>query len=309
MNAGASKRLQLHAWLRETAWYDLLGIGLVMMVVVSLATLGAERGSLRAGLRLLPLLALAFLLLGKLAVVGYGGLRRRRAAAHLSWGEQLVALAPLGLLAWIRTDRANLRSCLAWILRRPHPAPAIGRTLSTQGKSIYGTVFAMVIFSTFVDLPLNVFIVTVMVKDPQIQLIVHAVCLVLAAYTLMWILGDRHALAGSAHVLGESALHLRVGNRLSADIDFTAIVRAEAISISAAVWRAQHSVWRSRTMRATPVDPPNLVLQLDMDAGVRLTKWQVEQPAAEYLFLYLDQPSVLVALIADRQKGLSCPHV
>ncbi len=61
-------------------------------------------------------------------------------------------------------------------------------------------------------------------------------------------------------------------------------------------------------MRATPVDPPNLVLQLDVTAGTRLIKWQVEQAAAEYLFLYLDQPSLLVALIAEQKKGLSSAH-
>ncbi len=308
MKLGPSKRLPLFVLLRETAVYDLLGIGLVMFVVGALCSLGAEPGSLRAGLRSLPLYVLGFLLAGKLAAGGYRGLARRRAATHLSWGEQLVTLLPLGLLAWIRTDRANLRSCLAWVLRRPHPAQPPGRALSTRAKSIYGTVFAAVILSILVDLPINALIVSVMVKDPELRSIVHLVCLGLALYTPMWTVGDRYAIAGSTHVLGEQTLHLRVGNRLSADIPFHAIVQAEAISISAAEWRSQHGVLRSRTMRSTPVDPPNLVLQLDLAAGVSLTKWQVEQPAAEFLFLYLDQPSLLVALLAERKNDLSCPH-
>jgi hypothetical protein len=165
-------------------------------------------------------------------------------------------------------------------------------------RSSYSTYVLVALFSTLIDLPLNGFIASVVVRDPLIQNRIHVLCGALAVYSLVWILGDRWLMQGSSHVLGETTLDLKIAARLTAQIPLTAIAACEAISDGAA-WRQRHAVARNDTLTATPADAPNIVLTIADYAAVPVVHWQVERRAPRYLFLYVDEPSGLAAALGE----------
>ncbi len=281
----------------EMSWSYLFGLVFFLMTSGVILAMGASKGSPRAAIMSLAKAAVCSLMVAKLLSGGYGGVTRWRAAR--TWPARLAALTPSLLTGWMRMDRANFHACLAWLARRPQPLRPPGKAFGFGARSSYSTFVLIGMVSTFVDLPLNAFIASVMVHDPVIATRIHLVCLALAGYTLMWIMGDRWLMQGSSHVLGATVLDLKVAGRLAAQIPRSAIESCEAFDGGAAAWCLRHAVPRSATLTSTPADSANIVVVIDQDAVVQLTHWQVERPAPRYLFLYVDEPAQLAAAVRD----------
>jgi hypothetical protein len=286
-------------YLNAMSWSYLLGLAFFLFCTGFVLTVGAARHSTRGALFPIIVKLIACLILAKVIAGGYPGFARARAAAARGegWAGRIRALLPVLLLAWPRMDAANLRACGKWLARRPHPARPPGTAFGFLDKSAYSTWLMMGLVTTFVDLPVNGLLISVMVHDPVIALRVHLICAALALYALVWMLGDHWQMKGSAHVLGPLTLELKSGSRLAASIPRSAIVGCALMGGNAAAWRKRHAVPAHDTLTSTPADEPNLVLALDPQAGVMLTHWQVSRAAPRYLFLYLDQPAQLVAAL------------
>ena len=268
-------------WLSGASWSYMFGLIFFAFCVAAILSLGAERGSLRDAMPSYVAKAALLLIIAKM----------------LAQGSSFREL-PVRVLAWARMDRANLRACIHWIMRRPHAPPPPGLAISFLAKSSYSTIVAMGIFSTFVDLPLNAMIATVMTPDPVIQSRIHILFSVLAVYSLVWILGDRYMMQGSYCMVGASHVDVKMAGRLEAHIPRCAIVRCEPVGEGgAAGWCKRHGVPSSEMLVSTPADSATVMLEIDPGAGVTLTSWQVERKAPKYLFLFVDQPSMIVSAL------------
>lgn len=296
----ASTRLMARSlsWLAETSWSYLLG--LVFFIVTSglIVTIAAAPGSVRAAMGPLATKAALLLMLAKMLSQYRGFQRLQTASARgATLTHRGAALIPLPLIAWSRLDRANLRACLAWIARRPHPPRPPGRTLYFLQKSSYGTVVMILLVGIFGELPMHATIVSVMVKEAALQHQVQLILLALALYSLFWVVGDRRAMLGSSYVVGLTALDLKVGNRFSASIPLKAITSCEAVSGGEGEWRKRRGLPRGVTLVATPADVPNVMIAIDPAAGVKVVHWQIERPAPAYLFLFADEASQLIGAL------------
>jgi len=291
-------------WLLETSWSYLLGLAFFLMTVTILLSLGAAAATPRAALPGMTNKLILLVLLAKMAS-DYAGLARFRAATarRAPWPERLSALVPRLLLGWTRLDAANLRSSLNWLLRRPQPPRPVGTVIPFMGKSSHSTVMLIGLISVCIELPMHTLIVSAMAKEASLQHTLQIILAALAAYSLMWICCDRHAMAGSALVVDADAIHLTIANRFAAHIPLSAITRCETLGQGADQWCKRLGVSPRSTLTATPADFPNVVIGIDPQAGVELTSWQVRQAAPEYLFLFVDQPSSLAAIVLKKEAN------
>jgi cytochrome c oxidase subunit IV len=288
---------QGRSWLQETTWSYLFGVGYFLMALSALVSINSVRGGVRRQLTSLLLMAALGLLVAKLMAAGYGGAARFRAAGTLP--EKLAALMPRLLVAQARMDRAHLAACIAWVCRRPQAPLAAGPRFTLTRRGSYSTLIVLGLLSTLVEIPLDTFIASLLIKDPAVQLRIHVVMGALAVYSLAWLLADRRLMQGSAHVLGPAALELKIAGRLDARIALAAIRSADALTEPVAAWRKRQGVPLQATQSGTPspLDRPNVVLTLDPDAGVTLRRWQLDCAPPRYLFLYVDEPSQFVAAL------------
>jgi hypothetical protein len=291
------------SWLQESAWSYLFGVGYFLMGVSALVSVAVARGSFRRHLVHLLLSAALALLIAKLFAFGYGGAARFRAARDQGapWSEKFAELMPRLLVAQLRMDRAHMGACAAWLRRRPLAALAPGRRFGFDQRSSYATLIMLGLLSTLVDLPISTFMASILTKDPALQLRIHVIMGLLAVYSLIWLLGDRRLMQGSAHVLGASTLDVTIAGRMAARIPLAAIASVEATTDTAAAWCKRHGVSKQGALSGTPspLDRPNVLLHLDPDAGVTLQRWQMESPVPRHLFLYLDEPSQFVAALRN----------
>ncbi len=297
---------QGRAWLRETNWSYLLGIAYFLMALTALATIGAERGGMRRQLGNLLLSAALGLLVAKLMVNGYGGLLRYREATRdgASWMDRLSALLPRLVVAQSRMDSAHISAVGAWLLRRPLAPLAPGRRFGFLKRSSYSTLIILGLIGTFVDLPLSTMLASLVSKDPAMQMRIHIVMGMLALYSLIWLMGDRRLMQGSAHVLDETSLQLSIAGRLAARIPLQNLVRGEAVTVTANEWCKRHGVpvHTALFVRPSPFDRPNLALFLDDGTGAQFTEWQLPGAMPKVLLLYVDEPAQLLAALFPVQS-------
>lgn len=163
----------------------------------------------------------------------------------------------------------------------------------------YHTLLLMGLISALVDMPVNALLIGLMVDDPVRQLWIHAVLLVLTLYLIILTLGDRWKIRRQYHVLTDTHLHLRYGERFVADIRRADISSATSFDGNVKAWCQQHGVSPQQLAIACPsltFDTPNLLLELKPDG-------QIEQnhhtrPCPNWLLLFVDQPQHAIAALA-----------
>jgi len=300
MHAAASPRFFHDAAfrLRRTSWLELAGyafLGFFALTLLRLATPHALGPVLR---KLGLVLPLALLVAKDLAHLPDA---RRRLHAAASWRARIAALLPPELLGMLRLDRLLWQGCLARLRRRVPAAAAAapdGIALTYLRQGAYGTAIAVVMVSLFIELPIHVLIVNLLVKDPHALFVIHLIGGIAAVYSFAWVLGDRWHVGAGRHVLADGVLHLRVGVRSQGDIPLAAVERMEAITDTPERWRRRHGIHRADTILVTPFDKPNCVLVIKPDTGAILLHWQVRRPVPRYLLLYLDRPQLLATRLA-----------
>jgi hypothetical protein len=225
--------------------------------------------------------------------------RARAALAARDWAALGVAALPPELVGILRLDGQLRRGFVSWLLRRPQPALPPGQRFGYLERGSYGTVIAIALISTLVELPLNGFIVQLFVKTAHQREVIHVLMAVACLSSLVWVLGDRWLVGKGQHVLDDEFLHLRVGARTSGSIPRHAIARCEPLTVTTDEWRRQHGIEPHRSLRASALDKPNTVLILNDNSPVRLTHMGVERTGLACVFLYLDTPQALVSALRD----------
>jgi len=288
--------------LRRTPWMDVFrNAWLVLLGGVALkAVLPAGIGNtLRPLLLLAPLLVLVA---KDLSHVPDALQRTREILRARTWRRLPAAWLPPELVGLLELGAAQRRGCINWLLRRPQPALPAGEAFSYLTFGAYRTGFAIVLVSTFVELPIHALILPLFIHDPARLHLIHLLMLVGSLSTLAWVLGDRWHVGAGSHVLTEAGLQLRIGARAHGSIPVDAIAACERIDQPVHAWLRRRGIERRDTVTVSPLDKPNAVLILKADSRVRLTHLGVERTGLVCVFLYLDRPQ-------DLQKRLSALQI
>jgi hypothetical protein len=210
------------------------------------------------------------------------------------------------IVASCRYQLVTWRGFVGWALRAPAPALPEGERFGFLERSSYSTFVAICVFSTLVDLPLNGFILSVMVHDPHKRHVLHLILAPLAIYMLYWIISDRWLMRASSHVLTSDALVLTLGGRSACRIPLDAIERCEHVSEAYLSWCARHKVRRRNALAVTPFDRPNVLLLLKH--GASATHFGAARTGVSHIFVYVDSAGQLVSSVCQRMQG-ACPVV
>lgn len=287
-----AERLRRTPWLDviRTAWLVLLG-GIFIKAVLP----APLANSLRPLLLLAPLLVLVAKDLSHLP----DALRRSRTAMRMrAWRQLPAAWLPPELVGLFRLDRALRRGFVDWLRRRPQPPAPAGRSFAYLEQGSYRTAVAIVLVSTFIELPLHAAVLPLFVHDAGTLHMMHLAMLAAVLSTLAWLFGDRWLVGAGHHVLTEEGLQLRVGARTHGLVPLAAIARCERIAEPAAMWLRRNGFAPGSAVRATPLDKPNLVLILAPDSGVCLTHMGVERTGLACIFVYVDRPHDLISALS-----------
>lgn len=277
-------------------WFSLLGYGLLIMLYGTLLGLLLPAAWQRPYARAL-LVAPLLLLVAKDLVGAPLCVARVRAAVARgdSWTRRLAATLPPEWLAFLRLERAMWGGFFNWLLRRPLAVRPPGIPLGYMERGAYGTAICCALLVLFVEMPLDVFIASVMAKTRSEAHLLHTVFGLVAAYSFVWVLGDRwHVVNRRHHVLTDTSLELDIGARGFGTIPLDAIASYERLTESRATWCRRHGYPLHATRKLTPFDAPNLVLLLKPGCDVRLTLLQLERGGDSPIFLYLDRPELLI---------------
>lgn len=287
--------------LNDTSWTTVLAYAWATFLTVAMLLLFIPeqwRGTVKALWLALPLLMLVAKDLAQIPDVAarLRALRQQGAGAF----SMLAACLPPGLIGLARLDRELWRSFFCWLRRQPRPARPDGLKLSYLEQGAYSTAVAFGLFSVLVELPLDAALVPLFVDDPVKVRNIHIAVVLGSIYTLAWLLGDRWGVRDGYHVLTDTHLDLQVGARASACIALDAIEDAQPLREPVAQWRRTHPFRDREAVTITPFDKPNLVLRLRADAGCTITHHGLERTGVRYVFLYLDRPERLTAVLASR---------
>jgi hypothetical protein len=301
MAAAGMKFRQRIDWLHETNWLTMFGYAWVTLICGQLllfALPDAAVPHLQRPVLLLPLL----LLVAKDLAGAPDFARRMRKVARpgTAWSTRLGALLPPEFLALIKLDRAMWRSLFCWLRRETPPARPSGTVLTYTRQGAYSTVLAMAMFSVLIELPIDAMIASFLIDNPGARTFLHVMSALSGLYTLAWVAADRWQVrAAGGHVLTDDVLDLSVGIRAFGSIPLGAIVHCERVAEPRAAWCKRNGVALRDTVVVSPFDAPNLVLRLDRAQPVTITYYQLEKSAPRYVFLYLDRPDQLTAMLAE----------
>ncbi len=302
MAAASMKFRERIDWLHETNWLTMFGYAWVTLICGHLLLFALPDAA--APYLKQPSAAPA------LAAAGgeRPGRRARFSAPHAprsarpgtAWRTRLGALLPPEFLALIKLDRAMWRSLSCWLRRAPPPARPSGTVLTYTRQGAYSTVLALAMFSVLIEFPLDAMIASFLIDDPGER---HGpACDVRCCrglYTLAWVAADRWQVrAAAGHVVTDEVLDLSVGIRAFGTIPLSAIEHCERVAEPRAAWCKRHGVALRDTVVVSPFDAPNVVLRLDRAQPVTITYYQLEKSAPRYVFLYLDRPDQLAAMLA-----------
>lgn len=296
----AMRRCRDH--LQRMPWLSLVGYGILAMLYCAIASLflpTAWQAGLKRAFLVLPLL----LLIAKdLACYPLSLQRLRIARAHgAPWRRCVSVLLPPELFAWMRLERAMWHGFLNTLLRRQPAARPPGTALGYLERGAYGTAMCVVLLALLVEMPLDLLIGSVMATTPHQARTLHIVFGLLAAYSGVWILGDRwHVLGRRHHLLTATALELDIGARARGTVALEAIARCERLDESRAAWCQRHGYPLHVTRKVSPWDAPNIVLVLKPGCDVQLTVLQLARDGDSPIFLYVDHPEQLCALMSGR---------
>lgn len=292
-----SLRLRLSSWrdMAKYAWLILLGM--IALKLMLPAALGRHLRPLTVVAPLLPFIA------KDLSHWPDALARLRAACAAGAWGRVLSACWPPELLGLLRVDAAMRSGFLAWLRRRPQPAPPAGEMFTYLERGSYRTGVAIVLMATLFELPLDAALLPLLppsLVDPHEVRLLHALLVLAVLSTLVWVLGDRWHIGRGCHVLTDAGLALRIGARTAGTIPLDAIAEWQRIDLAPADWCRRHGIARHTTLLVSPLDKPNAVLMLKLNSGVRLTHMGVERSDLACVFLYVDQPDRLFRALDSR---------
>lgn len=248
---------------------------------------------------------IAVLVVGRLLVDVPDGVRRMAGARrrNMGWASQLAALIPIELAALFQLERATQRAFVAWLCRRPPMfGVTAGQVFEHHRKSQYSTVFIIVLIMCVTEVPLSFLLLDVIVSDPVLVTCLHWFLVCGTLYTLVLLAGDRHLVWSTRHVVAEDGLRLRVGERFAATIPWGAVSaigtapKSKELSESRDAWLRRNGIDPSETVIGTPLDQPNVVIDIEDLASVWVEKFRMPRSGVRHILIYVDEPAQFIRI-------------
>lgn len=190
------------------------------------------------------------------------------------WRQQL------GFAAWLRAGRAM-------------PAPDEGDAHGYLRRSGYLSLLPLVVSSAVVDIPV-LFLMLGMVELSLAQHVaIHALSLLVHGLAITTLIGDRFLLGAGRHRLTDAALEIDLGARAAGAIPREAIVAAARCTCMPAA----HLLSAADAV-VVPRGRPNVALELDPAAAVRLRLLGATSARLRRVYLHVDDAERLVAALA-----------
>ena len=280
----------MRIWLKKSSWYTVVVLsGLIYLVT----------GMISAGLRKLHADALlALLFFAAKYVVEFPAIIKQQNETDRAFAERTMAYIPPVFMAFIKLNYRMALNVLKWISRKPAPASsAEGIRFGYLEKGQYQTWIWIILIALFAEAPFSGFMISLIEKNPHTQSVALTLISCLWAYTLFFILGDRYTVIASCHVLTPECLMLSTGDRFSGTVPFTAIQQAVYLRDDKRIWCVQHKVASVDTIKISPADAPNVIIELKHDAHIEIESLKLKRPCPRFLFIYVDEPTYLVSLL------------
>lgn len=149
------------------------------------------------------------------------------------------------------------------------------------------------------DVPFSMVLVSAF--HPAHPLWLHAGILVLALAALGWAIAARSARVAIAHVVTDAVVVIRDGLDLHIEIPRSAVVSAQLISDPPRAWIRQHGIATRDVLRASLLDAPNLLLEVDVAARELVVRRHGRTVAPRrWVTLYADEAAALRTVLAHR---------
>lgn len=169
----------------------------------------------------------------------------------------------------------------------------------TKAVHYRGTLGLMVVLA-LVEAPL-VHLVVYRSIGGEIGLVLHVLLAYLNIYGLAWMVADRRAVGRSSHRLSGRRLHLQMGWRSSMSIPIGDIRGITLLQSNLRTWARSKMLDRRDLAIVSPLDPPNIVLEVQSHTTYRglLTR----RPIPRYVALFVDEPRLLKSAVEDSLGG------
>lgn len=226
--------------------------------------------------------------------------------------EGLWALIPVEILGIFRLERATQKAVGAWLRRKPPCVDNIsGQAFGYYKNSQYSTIFIIVMVSCVTEVPFSYLLIEIIEKDPAKAAYLHWFLLGSVIYSVILLLGDRHLIRYTQHIVGQSALYLRVGARFKADIPWHAVKEvskfksSKELKESRNTWLLRNGFKPSETITCTPIDGPNIVLSLDPLIPINVEKFKIARYNVHHILLFVDDPTAFIQAV-QKQTARQC---
>lgn len=217
----------------------------------------------------------------------------RRDAARAEPG----ALAVQGLL---------VLEALCRLARRPLPserrvaALGEGRRFGLHKGSSSAVLVPMIVLASLVDLPLGHLAIHLR-ASPGSAPALHLLVVLATLWTLLWAIGLRSAVRHVDHVLRADELVLAVGLRAARRIPLASVKDAHPLEGRPADWRAARGLAKRDVVSVTPLDAPNLLIELHGGHAEGLARPGFARSPPRWIAVYVDRPEALRAALLDRR--------
>jgi hypothetical protein len=217
------------------------------------------------------------------------------------WSEvqrSLSTALPPPLASILIAELRLLHAAAQSLLRRPlcAPEPSVS-VFPPMAASSSGWFVPLILIVSMMELPAAHALLHAVAPG---HLWAHAVLLAVHIYGVLWLVGERRLMWGSAHRLEEDALVLHLGLRFSARIPYSLIVRALPLRSDLDRSRVKTPGGRG-SAQVTPLDPPNVHLCLDAD--VEAATFFGLRRRVRHLDLFVDRPEDFLAALEARRSS------
>ena len=223
----------------------------------------------------------------------------RRIAAASRAGETvsgaLLHVLPDRLRNLLHVELAIYREVLCAAARRLRPSQRIAATLPAGARftlhrgAISSVLLPLLVIASFAELPL-LHLVIHSHAPAAMRLPLHAALVGLTVWGLLWMFGDRSAVRHVPHVIAEEELLLNVGLRVAVRIPSFGVHGVRVLEGAPRDWMAELEVDRRDVAFVTPVDKPNVLIELANHQG-RAThaRFGHAAPVPRYFAIYADK--------------------
>jgi hypothetical protein len=277
--------------MRWSSYLKLLGFALLASLFASkLITDVSLRHSVRNSLLLLFLLACS----AKELIDTPANWTRAKNSYRSSKNLRLASyeLFPTEFRGWIRSFLQIQRAC--W--RNPNMVQeTTSVTEFTYLKNgMYSSLFAIAVVSCLGEIPFSLLVVNLFKIDPSTMNIIHLVTILTAIFTITSLIGDKRLLGKAVHKIEDGFLVLQLGARAQAkiplcDIYHVAILDPKQLPLLGS---------NIGSIKITPFDKPNLVLQLepvlDQHKQIYFEELGSTRQNIRTVYLYVDAPEKLL---------------